>query len=229
MPTGARADTIPATVCTNFFGVVIHPAFLLGGTSPSDHAIFGSVAGLPSNITCAGGLVGTATITGISDTCRPEGTNEGSCPSTSGDAAFLGPVIVTANSSPPVPALFARSESTATVSGLAPAGLHFADNALGGDVTCTIHSVGSAGTPGGALMLHNDWDCTSSDNPGVHHIYAGDTNLILQVVVGPAGNLLQTGDPAYDQDLCPTVPADQVEASCYRAVLLEGVTHLLAS
>jgi hypothetical protein len=221
LPTAAGAQIGPVASfhCTNTFGVVFPPARLTH-VSENTHGVFGAVVGVPSNVSCTGDIVGTATITGDTYGCAPHSGN--GCDPNLGTVPQLGPAYTTVNDSG-VAALFSATHASAVLTPDPGTGLRWADDVglAKGLVSCTIDAA-IVGSPAGALLGDIAFSCEGA-NETTAHTFTGTTSLALTVLLGPAGNLITSSVPGYEE-LCPDplVTLNPDDLQCFRSVLLYG-------
>jgi hypothetical protein len=227
LPAGApaQAQTLPMEVsCTNMFGVVFRPA-LLTDLPPTNEAVFGSVVGVPSNVTCAGAIVGTAQVTGTSFTCSPTG-DEAVCPSRVGLFPEYGDVVVALNTTGTGNRIsVARSQGVLTPD--AGTGLRWADDPglAKGLVTCTYAGEGwGAAVLAPMRLVH--MSCKGAGEATAQE-FRGVANSVTEVLLSVAGNLVTTTEPGFTE-LCPdpTVTLNATDLFCFRSVILQGEWHV---
>jgi hypothetical protein len=143
------------------------------------------------------------------------------CPARVGIAPDTAPVWTTLNGLPA--ALFASVYAEAVLTPDPGTGLRWADDpaASRGLVTCTIvgHGIGSAIL---TLVQYQRLECRGA-NETSSRVFTGVANLVEEILLGPAGNLVTSTEPGFEQ-LCPDplTTGDPNDFQCFRSVILQG-------
>lgn len=217
----AHVDNAGDINCVLTGGVVFDPTVLSQASRLTGD--FGTTAGLPSTVQCAGTITGTALVSGGFTTCRQG--DPGTPPAIpactkpdpfapASDVVWNGVNMFNAQGLGPMTQVTGTGSLSPTAQG---AGLHYSDDPLSqlGLVTCSFDFFGHAPVVELKITLKCKASAESSSRS-----YVGAATASFVPLMSVAGNQVQGAPHANCPD--PTVSHNPADAQCFRAVIFDG-------